>query len=437
MVPGAMDAPRARDAHADRPAGPSADRAGGPRPDPGRAPLVFDPYAYDVHEDPYPLYARLRAEAPLHRNERLGFWVLSRHADVLAAFKDWTHFSNRHGVSLDRDAFHADAEATMSFLAMDPPRHDRLRALVSRGFTPRRVTALEPHIRALATRYLDTFAEAGTCDFIRDFAGRLPMDVVSEMLGVPAADRATLRTWADLVVHREEGVEGLPPAAAESALRMLHYFTEMLADRRRAHEAGRGTDDLTGGLLAAEIDGDRLTDREIIGFLFLMVVAGNETTTKLLGNALYWLWRNPSERDRLRADPTLVPRWVEETLRYDNSTQALARVAASDVPLHGETLHAGDRVVLLIGSANRDERVFPTPDRYDLLRDTSASLSFGQGVHFCLGASLARLEGRVALEQLWQRISDYEIDPQGIVRVHSVNVRGFAALPLAFGSAAR
>jgi hypothetical protein len=394
------------------------------------APLEFDPYAYEVHEDPYPVYARLRAEAPAYRNERLGFWALSRHADVLAGFKDWQRFSNRNGVSLDRDAFHENAEATMSFLAMDPPRHDRLRALVSKGFTPRRVSELEPRIRAIAVEHLDALAGRDGCDFIADFAGKLPMDVISEMIGVPAEDRATLRTWADLVVHREEGVEGLPPAAAESALRMLHYFTAMLADRRK-----RPRDDLTGALIAAEIDGDRLSDREIIGFLFLMVVAGNETTTKLLGNALYWLWRHPGERDRLRADASLVPRWVEETLRYDNSSQALARVATCDVELHGEKIRAGDRVVLLVGAANRDERVFPDPDRYDLLRDTSSSLSFGQGVHFCLGASLARLEGRVALEEVWKRIPDYEIDAAGLVRVHSVNVRGFAALPIAFGQA--
>ncbi|HEY8494956.1 MAG TPA: cytochrome P450 [Myxococcota bacterium] len=395
-------------------------------------PLVYDPYAYQVHEDPYPLYARLRAEAPAYRNEELGFWALSRHADVLAAFKDWQTFSSRNGVSLDLDAFHPQAENTMSFLAMDPPRHDRLRALVSRGFTPRRVQALEPRIRAMATTYLDAVLERGACDFIRDFAGRLPMDVISELLGVPEADRAQLRTWADTVVHREEGVQGLPPAAAESALRMLRYFTELLADRKQ-----RPRDDLTGALLAAEIDGDRLSDREIIGFLFLMIVAGNETTTKLLGNALYWLWRHPDQRDLLRADPTLVPRWVEETLRYDNSTQALARLVTRDVELHGEKLRAGDRAVLLIGSANRDERVFPDPDRFDLLRDTRASLSFGQGTHFCLGASLARLEGRVALEELWKRIPDYEIEPKGLVRVHSVNVRGFAALPLRWERAAR
>lgn len=398
-------------------------------------PLVFDPYAYEVHEDPYPLYTRLREEAPAYRHEALDFWALSRHADVLGAFKDWQTFSNRHGVSLDLDAFHAQAETTMSFLAMDPPRHDRLRALVSRGFTPRRVQALEPRIRAMSIAYLEAFAERGACDFIRDFAGKLPMDVISELLGVPEADRVQLRTWADLVVHRDEGVRSLPPAAAAAALHMLQYFTAMLAERKqRASPPGHpdGRDDLTGALLAAEIDGDRLSDREIVGFLFLMIVAGNETTTKLLGNALYWLWRHPDQRDLLRRDPTLVPRWIEETLRYDNSTQALARILTRDVELHGEKLREGERAVLLIGAANRDERAFPEPDRFDLMRDTRASLAFGQGTHFCLGASLARLEGTVALEELWKRVPGYEIEPDGIVRVHSVNVRGFAALPLRF-----
>ncbi|HEY8153588.1 MAG TPA: cytochrome P450 [Myxococcota bacterium] len=391
--------------------------------------VEYDPYVYQVHEDPYPVYRALRDEAPVYRNEALGFWALSRHADVLAAFKDVETFSSRHGVSLDQDVFHADADATMSFLAMDPPRHTRMRSLVSRGFTPRRVSELEPRIRAIAREHLDACRERRGCDFIADFAGKLPMDVISELLGVPAADRPTLRTWADTVVHRDEGVRGLPPAAAQAALRMLQYFTEMIAVRRRSPR-----DDLTSALLAAEIDGDRLSDREIIGFLFLMIVAGNETTTKLLGNAVYWLARNPEQREKVRRDPALIPLWVEETLRYDNSTQALARLVARDVELHGEKLRAGDKVVLLVGSANRDERAFPDPDRFDLLRNTQRSLAFGQGTHFCLGASLARLEGRVALEEVERSLPGWELEPAGSQRVHSVNVRGFAALPIRFAS---
>jgi hypothetical protein len=389
------------------------------------SPLAYDPYAYEVHEDPYPLYRRLRDEDPIHRSVAHGFYALSRHADVLGAFRDFETFSNRHGVSLDPDAFHANADATMSFLAMDPPRHTRMRALVSRGFTPRRVTDLEPRIRLLTTRYLDACAERGRCDVVADFAGLLPMDVVSELLGVPAEDRATLRAWADTVVHREEGVVGLPPGAAQAALRMLQYFQALVADRR-----ARPTDDLTSALLAAEVEGHRLGERDVLGFLFLMIIAGNETTTKLIANALYWLWRHPDQRAVLRADPALVPQWVEETLRYDTSSQALARIVLRDVELHGVRLREGDKAVLLIGSANRDERAFGDPDRYDLLRNTRASLSFGHGTHFCLGASLARLEARIALEELWRRFPDYEIDPDGIVRVHSVNVRGFAALPI-------
>jgi cytochrome P450 len=313
----------------------------------------------------------------------------------------------------------------MSFLAMDPPRHTRMRALVSRGFTPRRVAALEPRIRELALHYLAPFAERGACDFIRDFAARLPMDVVSEMLGVPAADRDGLRAWADTVVHREEGVVGVPAAGMQAAGNLLRYFVALVAERRRAPR-----DDLTGALIAAEIDGDRLSDREIVGFLFLMIIAGNETTTKLLGNALYWLWRNPAERERVRSDPGLIPRWVEETLRYDNSTQALARTLTRDTELHGEKLRAGERGFLLVGSANRDERAFEDPDRFDVLRNTSASLAFGHGTHFCLGAALARLEARVALEEVWRRMPSYEIDPARLVRVHSINVRGFASMPI-------
>jgi len=389
--------------------------------------LEYNPYAYAAHEDPYPIYRALRAEAPAYRNDALNFWALSRHADVLAAFRDPVRFSNRNGVSLDPAAWTPAAQATMSFLAMDPPRHTRMRALVSRGFTPRRIADLEPRMRELARQHIDRFIDAGCCDFIRDFAGKLPMDVISEMLGVPEADRDQLRLWADTVVHREEGITDVPPAALEAVAAILGYFNDHVAARR-----ARPLGDLTGALLSAEIDGDRLTDYEVLGFLFLMIIAGNETTTKLLGNALYWLWRNPKQRDLVRADPALIPRWVEETLRYDGSTQALARTVTTDVELHGHTLRADDRVVLLVGSANRDERVFPDPDRFDILRDTNAMLSFGHGTHFCLGAALARLEGRVALEEVKARLPDYEIDAAKLVRVHSVNVRGFASMPIEF-----
>ena len=388
--------------------------------------IDFNPYAYAIHEDPFPTYRRLREHAPVYRNDALGFWALSRYEDVLAAFKDPLTFSNAQGVSLERSS-QMDASAVASFLAMDPPRHDHMRALVSRGFTPRRVADLEPLIRTLTADYVDGFAGTGRCDIIQDFAARLPMDVVSELLGVPPADRDTLRHWADTVVHRAEGDPGIPPAALQASGQLLGYFRDLVAQRRRQ----RGTD-LPSALLDAEIDGVRLDDREVMAFLFLMIIAGNETTTKLIGNAMYWLWKNPGERDRVRRTPGLIPNWIEETLRYDGSTQMLARTVTRGIELRGQHLRAGDRLLLLIGAANRDERVFPNPDVFEVQRDTSQHLAFGKGTHFCLGASLARLEARVALEAVQACLPNFEINPSGLVRVHSPNVRGFASMPIAF-----
>ncbi len=278
--------------------------------------LVYDPYAYGIHDDPYPTYARLRDEAPVYRNDEGGFWALSRHADVVEAFRDNVRYSSAHGVSIDPAASGPDAHRTMSFLAMDPPMHGRMRGLVSRGFTPRRVAELEPRIRELTRQHLDHALEQGSFDFIGDIAGKLPMDVISELIGVPSADRDEVRRLSDLLVHREEGNNDVPPAGVEAAFSLIAYYSDMLSQRRATP-----TDDLTSALLATEVDGDRLTDDEIMGFLFLMVVAGNETTTKLLGNAWYWAWRHPGERAKPFADPSRVPDWVEETLRFDTSTQ--------------------------------------------------------------------------------------------------------------------
>ncbi|QXC61916.1 cytochrome P450 [Aquihabitans sp. G128] len=389
-------------------------------------PLVYDPYAYEIHEDPYPTYARMRAEAPLYRNEERGFWALSRHGDVLAAFRDNERFSNAEGVSIDPAASGPHAHKTMSFLAMDAPQHPRMRGLVSRGFTPRRVAGMEENIRALTVRHLEAALAEGDFDFVADLAGIVPMDVISELLGVPEADRAMLRRQSDLLIHREEGVTDVPPAGVEAAFALVIYYADLIADRR-AHPG----DDLVSALCAAEVDGDRLTDDEITSFLFLMVVAGNETTTKLLAHAWYWAAQNPAERAKVWDDPARIPDWVEETLRYDTSSQMLARVTLGDVEYYGQTIPEGDRVLLLAGSANRDERAFADPDRFDLDRDRESVgiASFGVGRHFCLGASLARMEARIVLEELVARVSAYEIDPAGTKRVHSVNVRGFETLP--------
>ncbi|KAB2371914.1 cytochrome P450 [Actinomadura montaniterrae] len=403
-------------------------------------PLVFDPYDYDFHEDPYPLYQRLRDEAPVFHAERDDLWAISRHADVFDVLRDDATFSNRMGVSLDASAWSPEAHRVMSFLALDGQRQTRLRRLVSAAFTPRRVKELQPQIQRLTEHYLErTFAanaEHGEADWITDFAGKLPMDVISEMMGVPEADRDEVRRLADLVVHREDGVRDVPPAGMEAAGELLTYYAAMVKERRAAAEPAG---DLTAALTVAEIDGDRLADAEIIAFLFLMVVAGNETTTKLLGNALFHLSAHPDQKAEVLADPadpeTLVTPWIEETLRHDTSSQMIARYVVEDVELHGTTIPAGSKALVLLGSANRDERVFTDPTVYDVHRpkaELGQILSFGSGKHFCLGANLARLETRVVLNELVRRVADFEVHADRAVRVHSTSVRGFAALPTSF-----
>ncbi|GJF09048.1 cytochrome P450 [Mycolicibacterium cyprinidarum] len=392
--------------------------------------VIMDPYDYDFHEDPYPYYKRLRDEAPLYHNEKLGFWALSRHRDVLQGFRNSTTLSNREGVSLDPVSRGPHASKTMSFLAMDDPDHLRLRTLVSKGFTPRRIRELEPRVTEIAVQHLDVMLEkarSGAVDYVGDFAGKLPMDVISELMGVPLADRDHVRAWADGVMHREDGVNDVPAAAIEASLNLIVYYQDMVAERRK-----KLTNDLTSALLEAEIDGDRLTDEEIIGFMFLMVIAGNETTTKLLANAAFWGHRNPDQITGVYDDESRIPLWVEETLRYDTSSQILARMVSGELSLYDTTIPEGDVLLLLPGSAHRDERVFEAPDDFIVGREIGSKLqSFGSGAHFCLGAHLARMESRVALAELFKRIRGFEVDEANAVRVHSSNVRGFAHLPMA------
>jgi cytochrome P450 len=388
--------------------------------------VVLDPYDYDFHEDPYPYYRRLRDEAPLYRNDELKFWAVSRHRDVLAGFRNSTELSNINGVSLDPISFNKHAHKTMSFLAMDDPGHLRLRTLVSKGFTPRRIRELEPRVAEIARTHLDAAMQSEGFDYVSAFAGKLPMDVISELMGVPDADRDRIRALADGVMHREDGVADVPESAMHASMDLMTYYIELIKEHR-AHPR----EDLTSALLEAEIDGDRLTDDEILGFLFLMVIAGNETTTKLLANAAFWAARNPDQLASVFADHSRIPLWVEETLRYDTSSQILARTVAQDITFYDTTIPAGDVLLLLPGSANRDDRVFEDADDYRIGRDIGSKLvSFGSGAHFCLGAHLARMEARVALAELFTRIKGFEIDETNAVRVHSSNVRGFAALPM-------
>jgi len=392
--------------------------------------ITFDPYDHVLQDDPYPVYARLRREEPLHHNTEHDFWVMSRHADIGAALRHDTAYSNAMGVSLDKSAWTPYAHTVMSFLAMDAPEQMRLRKLVSKGFTPRRVLELEPQIRRITDRYLDALLpERGRVDFdwIGALAGKVPMDVISEMLGVPPADRDEVRRLADLLVHREHGLRDVPPAGIEASMQLFEYYREHVAQRHR-----KPTGDLTSALLDAEIEGDRMTDDEVIAFLFLMVVAGNETTTKLLGNAVYHLAAHPQWRERVFAGQVPVDAWIEETLRYDTSTQLVARLVVEDVTLHGVTAPAGAKLLFALGSANRDDAVFPDPDTYDLDRpkeQLAQLMSFGGGRHFCLGSNLARLEARVVLGEIVRRARRIDVDHAGCVRFYSANVRGFAQVP--------
>ena len=390
------------------------------------APPILDPYDYDFHEDPYPYYKRLRDEAPLYHNEHRNFWALSRHKDVVAGFRNSVTLSNKHGVALDPISRNDEAHRVMSFLALDDPGHLRLRTLVSKGFTPRRIRELEGRVTEIAHQHLDAALQSTTFDYVDEFAGKLPMDVISELMGVPDEDRVRIRALADGVMHREDGVADVPASAIEASGELLVYYADMVKQRRK-----NVSDDLTSALVEAEIDGDKLTDDEIMAFLFLMVVAGNETTTKLLANAAYRGYKNPDQLAPVFDNHDLVTPWVEETLRYDASSQILARAVVEDLTFYDTVVPEGDVLVLLIGSANRDERVFENPDEYRINREIGPKLvSFGSGAHFCLGAHLARMEARVALTELFKRIRGYEVDEANAVRVHSSSVRGFAHLPI-------
>jgi len=383
----------------------------------------FNPYAYEFHEDPFPVYRQLRDEAPCYHDDELGFWALSRYADVLDALHDPETYCSRHGITLEQ------GNSLPMLLTTDPPAHTGLRRLVSRAFTPRRIAGLEPAIRALSTRYLDALAGGPEIDLIAEYAALLPMDVISKLIGVPDSDQTQLRIWSDALLHREEGVPDVTPEGIEAGYHLYKYFSAFVADRR-ARSSAPDADDFTAALLSAGTDGELLTDEQVVGFCFLLIIAGNETTTKLLGNCLLALQRFPGERVKVIADPARIPDAVEEILRYEGSTQLMARTLTRDVELHGRTMPAGDKVLLLLGSGNRDERVWERPDVFDIDRSwPTHHLGFGHGIHVCLGAALARLEMRVSLEEFLDRYPGYEIDEHHLARVHSGNVRGYARMP--------
>jgi cytochrome P450 len=393
--------------------------------------LYWDPFDVVLDTDPYQTWRRLRDEAPVYRNERHGFWALSRFADVEAAHRDPATFSSAHGTVLELMGDRPYAGSMMIFL--DPPEHTRLRALVSRAFTPRRIGALEDHIRTQAAGLLERWSPAEPFDYVQDFGARLPSLVISTLLGVPAADQEQVRRWIDTVFHLDP-VQGMVNDISFGAQIELHgYLQAQLAERAR-----HPRDDMLSDLVVAEIVDEtgttrRLTEVEAALFANLLVSAGTETVARLIGWAGLVLAAHPDQRAELAADPALVPNAVEELLRYEAPSPVQGRWTTSAVELHGTAIPADQKVLLLTGAAGRDERKYPDADRFDIHRRFDHHVAFGHGIHFCLGAALARMEGRIALEETLRRHPVWEVDHASAVRLHTSTVRGWVNLPVTTG----
>jgi pimeloyl-[acyl-carrier protein] synthase len=398
--------------------------------------LAFNPFLPEVHEDPYPLYHRLRAEDPVHRSP-LGFWVLTRHADVLAVLRDPRmsrdpRRSERVAqlrASAEVDELLAAEEAAPSMLFVDPPDHTRLRTLVNKAFTPAAVERLRPRVEELVAGLLDEAAGTGAMDVVEGLAYPLPVTVICELFGVPEADRDRFRAWSRGLVHLLDPL--VASDALERALRarqaLRGYLGGLIAERR-AHPAG----DLLTALIAAEDQGHQLTEAELVSMCVLLLVAGHETTVNLIANGMLALLRDPEARARLQADPALARGAVEELLRYDSPVQFTSRHALEDLDVGGRRVRAGETVVAVLGAANRDPAQFPDPDRLDLARAPNRHLAFGGGIHFCLGAPLARMEAAVAIPAMLARLPGLALGPAPPVRRDTVTLRGLSSLPVTF-----
>jgi cytochrome P450 len=393
--------------------------------------VEFDPFSAEYFDDPTEVYRRLRDEAPVYHSETYGFYALSRFADVVAAHRDWRGLSSAHGVdlsSLTKDP--ALIRSLGMIIMMDPPEHERFRALVSRVFTPRAVTALEPMVREVIRGFLAPLDDRDGFDVVAELSAPFPVEIISRMLGVPEGERQQIREWLDESLHREPGEVDPTPDGQAAMLHMVGYFHELTAEKRR-----RPADDMLTRLTQVTVDrGDGvetgLTDNEIAGFAGLLGGAGAETVTKLVGNAVVLFADNPDQWQRVLGDPSCIPQAVEEVLRLLPPSQYQGRFSVEDREYEGGTIPAGHPVLLLTGAATRDPRAFDRPDEFDLDRPPSVSIGFGHGVHSCLGAALARLEGRIAIEELAARWRRLDVDTAGLRRVTMSNVAGYANVPV-------
>jgi cytochrome P450 len=391
--------------------------------------LNYDPYDYAIDADPHPIWKRMRDDAPVYWNEQYRFFALSRFDDVYEASRDVETFSSARGTVLELIDQPIDTFAPMIF--QDPPYHTLLRALVSRAFTPRRVAALEARIRELVAEYLDPRVGAGGFDYVQEFAAKLPAMVIGSLLGVPEGDQDMVRQQTDAMLHIEPG-ETL--SNNQGVIDLYGYWLEIINARRAEPQ-----DDMITALLQSEMieNGEprRLDDMELLAFIGLLSGAGNETVARLLSWASVLLARNPDQRALLLDDPGLLPNAIEELLRYEAPSPIQARWVTRPVELHGVQIPAECKIALLTGSAGRDDREFAGADRFDVRRSFSRHASFGYGPHFCLGAALARLEARVALEETLRRFPAWDIDEDGLRWVHTSTVRGYEVVPFTPASA--
>jgi cytochrome P450 len=390
--------------------------------------INWDPFDIDIDTNPYGVWRRMRDEAPLYRNDRFDFWALSRFADVQSASTDHKTFLSSRGTVLEMMG--ADLSQQKMIIFMDPPEHDTLRALVSRAFTPKRVAALEERIRAVCGNLLDPHVGSEGFDYVKRFAQQLPSTVISMLLGVPESEREEVRHHIDTVFHIEPGVGMINDTSFGAQIWLYQYIMAKLDERRR-----QPRDDLFTGLVQAQITDEqggarRLTDDEAAAFANLLISAGTETVARLLGWAAMTLSEHPDQRRELVQDPSLVPGAVEELLRYEAPSPVQGRWTARAVEFYGRVIPPDSKVLLLTGSAGRDERRYPDPDRFDIHRDPTVHVSFGFGIHFCLGAALARLEGRIGLEETLARFPEWTVDYSGAVQQHTSTVRGWSSVPI-------
>lgn len=394
---------------------------------------VFDPYSETFFEDPWEVYRWMRDEAPVYHHPELGFYAVSRYDDCVEVHRDHRSYSSTRGVTLDQlrsAAFGSAVERTGSIIMMDPPEHERMRKLVNRAFTARRIAGWEPVARRVICSFIEDLAGAGSFDVVRDLSGPFPVEVISEILGVPAADRQQLRHWADALLEREVGNPFPPDSAMEAAVAFFAYMHDLVVERR-AHPGTGMIDDL----IAAEVETDdggreRLDDLDVAYFTALLTAAGAETVTKLVGNGVMTFAEHPDQQAALIADPSLVAPAVEEVLRWRAPSQYQGRFSVADREFHGVTIPAGNPVLIVTGAANRDPRAYQEPDRFDITREQPMPISFGHGIHYCIGAHLARLEGQIAFGELYRRWPDLTVDLDGIRYVHMTNVAGPSSVPV-------